>query len=433
MTDLIIKPSSGLSGEITPPGDKSLSHRAVLCAAIAEGETIINGFLAGEDTLNTVRAVQMLGIDIEGAGTGRLAVHGKGLDGLSEPAGVLDLGNSGTGMRLLAGLLAGQDFFSVLTGDQYLRKRPMARIVEPLRRMGAVIDGRSGGTRAPHPIRGAGRQLKPIQHASSVASAQVKSAVLLCGLYADGETSVSEPSKSRDHTERMFRFFGGEVKEQGLRVSMRGRQRLKAGGALDIPADISSAAFFMVAASIVPGSELLIKNVGVNPTRTGIIDVLKDMGADITLANQREQAGEPVADITVRYRKLRAVQIKGDVIPRAIDEMPVLSVAAAYAQGKTVIRGAAELRVKESDRIATMAGELRRMGAEVTEFPDGMEITGRDRLRGARCESHGDHRIAMSLAIAGLAADGETAVLDAGWIDTSFPGFERLLKQAAYS
>ncbi len=431
MADLIIKPSSGLSGEITPPGDKSLSHRAVLCAAIAEGETTINGFLTGEDTLNTVRAVRMLGIDIEEAGVGCLIVHGKGLDGLSEPAGVLDLGNSGTGMRLLAGLLAGQDFFSVLTGDQYLRKRPMARIVEPLRRMGAVIDGRSGGTLAPLAIRRAGRQLKPIQHASSVASAQVKSAVLLCGLYADGETSVSEPSKSRDHTERMFRFFGVEVKEQGLRVSMRGRQRLKAKGALDIPADISSAAFFMVAASIVPGSELLIKNVGVNPTRTGIIDVLTDMGADITLANQREQAGEPVADITVRYRKLRAVQIKGDVIPRAIDEMPVLSVAAAYAQGKTVIQGAAELRVKESDRIATMAAELRKMGAEVTEFPDGMEITGMGRLRGARCESHGDHRIAMSLAIAGLAAEGETIVRDAGWIDTSFPGFERLLKRVA--
>lgn len=433
MADLIVKPSAGLFGEITPPGDKSLSHRAVMCAAIAEGETVINGFLAGEDTLNTVKAVQMLGIDVEGAGTDRLRVRGKGLDGLSEPAGVLDLGNSGTGMRLLAGLLAGQDFFSVLTGDEYLRKRPMARIVEPLRRMGAVIDGRAGGTLAPLAIRGAGRRLKPIPYASPVASAQVKSAILLCGLYADGETSVSEPSKSRDHTERMFRFFGLDVKEQGLRVSMRGRQRLTAKGALDIPADISSAAFFMVAASIVPGSELMLKNVGVNPTRTGIIDILKDMGADITLANQREQAGEPVADITVRYRKLRAVRITGDIIPRAIDEMPVLSVAAAYAQGKTVIRGAAELRVKESDRIATMAAELRKMGAGVTEFPDGMEITGRDRLRGAQCESHGDHRIGMSLAVAGLAAEGETAVLDAGWIDTSFPGFERLLKQAAYS
>ena len=431
MTDLIVQPSAGLKGVVTPPGDKSLSHRAVMCAAIAEGETVINGFLTGEDTLNTVKAVQMLGIDIEGAGTRGLIVHGKGLDGLSEPAGVLDLGNSGTGMRLLAGLLAGQDFFSVLTGDQHLRKRPMARIVEPLRRMGALIDGRSGGTLAPLSIRGKGKQLKPVQHVSSVASAQVKSAVLLCGLYADGETSVSEPSKSRDHTERMFRFFGVEVKEKGLLVSMRGRQRLKAKGPLDIPADISSAAFFMVAASIVPGSELTIKNVGVNPTRTGIIDVLKDMGADIALTNQREQAGEPVADITVRYGKLRAVQIKGDVIPRAIDEIPALSVAAACAQGKTVIRGAAELRVKESDRIATMAAELRKMGAEVTELPDGMEITGRGRLRGARCESHGDHRIAMSLAVAGLAAEGETIVRDAEWIDTSFPGFERLLKQVA--
>jgi 3-phosphoshikimate 1-carboxyvinyltransferase len=432
MTDLIVKPSAGLKGEVTPPGDKSLSHRAVMCAAIAEGKTLINGFLTGEDTLNTVKAVQMLGIEVEGAGTRGLIVHGKGLDGLVEPAGVLDLGNSGTGMRLLAGLLAGQDFFSVLTGDQYLRKRPMARITEPLRRMGAVIDGRSGGTLAPLSIRGAGKRLKPIQHDSPVASAQVKSAVLLCGLYADGETSVTEPSKSRDHTERMFRFFGVEVKEQGLRVSMRGRQRLRAKGPLDIPADISSAAFFMVAASIVPGSEFTIKNVGVNPTRTGIIDVLKDMGADISLVHQREQAGEPVADITIRYRKLRAVQITGDVVPRAIDEMPVLSVAAACAQGKTVIRGAAELRVKESDRIAAMAAELRKMGAEVTELPDGMEITGRGRLRGAQCESHGDHRIAMSLAVAGLAAEGETIVRDAAWIETSFPGFEQLLKQVAH-
>jgi 3-phosphoshikimate 1-carboxyvinyltransferase len=432
MTDLIVKPSAGLKGEVTPPGDKSLSHRAVMCAAIAEGKTFINGFLTGEDTLNTVKAVQMLGIEVEGAGTRGLIVHGKGLDGLVEPAGVLDLGNSGTGMRLLAGLLAGQDFFSVLTGDQYLRKRPMARITEPLRRMGAVIDGRSGGTLAPLSIRGAGKRLKPIQHDSPVASAQVKSAVLLCGLYADGETSVTEPSKSRDHTERMFRFFGVELKEQGLRVSMRGRQRLRAKAALDIPADISSAAFFMVAASIVPGSEFTIKNVGVNPTRTGIIDVLIDMGADISLANQREQAGEPVADITVRYRKLRAVQITGDVISRAIDEMPILSVAAACAEGKTVIRGAAELRVKESDRIAAMAAELRKMGAEVMELPDGMEITGRGRLRGAKCESHGDHRIAMSLAIAGLAAEGETIVRDAAWIETSFPGFEQLLRQVAY-
>jgi len=433
MADLIVKPSHGLKGEIALPGDKSLSHRSVLFAAIAEGSTEITGFLTGEDTLNTAKAVEMLGIVVEGLGTNRLLVHGKGLDGLAEPAGVLDLGNSGTGMRLLAGLLAGQDFFSILTGDQYLRKRPMARIVEPLRRMGAEIDGRSHGKLAPLSIRGGGKRLRPIEYTSPVASAQVKTAILLCGLFADGETSVSEPSKSRDHTERMLRFFGVEVKEQGTRVALRGRQSLRAGGAIEIPADISSAAFFIVAGTIVPGSDLTIINVGVNPTRTGIIDVLNEMGADITLLNPRLQAGEPVADIRVKHRRLRAVRITGDMIPRVIDELPVLSVAALHAQGTTVIRDAAELRVKESDRIATMAMELRKLGAVVNELPDGMEITGRGSLAGAICESHGDHRIAMSLAVAGLAAQGKATVIrDTEWIDTSFPGFERLLNQIAY-
>jgi 3-phosphoshikimate 1-carboxyvinyltransferase len=433
MADLRIRPSNGIRGELSLPGDKSISHRSVLFAAIADGDTHISGFLAGEDTQNTANAMQAMGIDIEGLGTERLVVHGKGLDGLSEPARVLDLGNSGTGMRLLAGLLAGQDFFSVLTGDQYLRKRPMARIVEPLQRMGARIDGRSGGRLAPLAIRGGGRSLRSIEHASPVASAQVKSAVLLAGLYADGETTVNEPSKSRDHTERMFRFFGVEVRDQGTNVTVQGRQRLRAQGPLTIPADISSAAFFMVAASIVPGSDLLIKNVGVNPTRTGIIDVLIAMGADIALESRREQAGEPVADIRVRHRRLRGVQIGGETVPRAIDEIPVLAVAASYAEGKTVIKDAAELRLKESDRIATIAAELRNMGAMIVEHPDGMEITGRDALIGALCDSHGDHRIAMSVAVAGLAARGDTVVRDAGWIDTSFPGFERLLRQASYS
>jgi 3-phosphoshikimate 1-carboxyvinyltransferase len=431
MADLRIQPSSGIRGEVILPGDKSISHRSVLFAAIADGDTQISGFLAGEDTQNSAKAMQSMGITIEGLGTDRLVVHGKGLDGLCEPAGVLDLGNSGTGMRLLAGLLAGQDFFSVLTGDQYLTKRPMARIVEPLRLMGARIDGRSGGKLAPLSIRG-GKTLRSIKYASPVASAQVKSAVLLAGLYADGETTVNEPSKSRDHTERMFRFFGVEVRGQGTSVTVHGRQRLRAKGPLTIPSDISSAAFFMVAASIVPGSDLLIKNVGVNPTRTGIIDVLIAMGAGIALENQREQAGEPVADIRVRYRKLHGVQIEGDMIPRAIDEIPVLAVAASYAEGKTVIKDAAELRVKESDRIATIAAELRKMGAAVTEFPDGMEISGGDALNGAICDSHGDHRIAMSVAVAGLAARGDTVVRDTDWIDTSFPGFERLLRQTAY-
>jgi 3-phosphoshikimate 1-carboxyvinyltransferase len=432
MSDIVIKPSAGLRGEIQLPGDKSLSHRAIIFAAIAEGTTIINGFLTGEDTQNTAKAVQQMGITVEGLGTNRLIVQGKGLDGLSEPAGTLDLGNSGTGMRLLAGLLAGQDFFSILTGDQYLVKRPMGRIADPLRQMGAQIDGRSGGKFAPLEIRGGGRKLRAIDYISPVASAQVKSAILLAGLYADGVTSVTEPSKSRDHTERMFRFFGVEIKEQGLRVSIRGRQQLRAKGQLDIPSDISSAAFFMVAASIVPGSDLLIKNVGVNPTRTGIIDILNEMGADISLLNQRDQAGEPVADIRVKNRKLRATRIAGDMVPRAIDEIPVLAVAASYAEGKTIIQDATELRVKESDRIATIAGELRKMGVSITERPDGMEIAGREILTGTTCESHGDHRIAMSMIVAGLAAQGETVVRDCGWIDTSFPGFEQLLRQVAY-
>ncbi len=432
MTDLRIQPSSGIRGEVSLPGDKSISHRSVLFAAIADGDTHISGFLTGEDTQNTAKAVQAMGIEIEGLGTENLVVHGKGLDGLSEPASVLDLGNSGTGMRLMAGLLAGQDFFSVLTGDQYLRKRPMARIVEPLRLMGARIDGRSGGKLAPLSIRG-GKTLRSIKYASPVASAQVKSAVLIAGLYADGETMVNEPSKSRDHTERMFRFFGVEVNEQGTNVAVQGRQRLLVKGPLVIPSDVSSAAFFMVAACIVPGSALLIKNVGVNPTRTGIIDVLTSMGADIELENRQEQAGEPVADIRVRYRKLHGVQIVGEMIPRLIDEIPVLAVAASYADGKTVIKDAAELRVKESDRIATIAAELRKMGAAVTELPDGMEIIGKDSLNGAICDSHGDHRIAMSMAVAGLAGRGDTLVHDTGWIETSFPGFERLLRQAAYS
>ncbi len=429
MSDLVVTPSRGLKGELILPGDKSISHRSVLFASIAEGPTEINGFLTGEDTLNTAKAIQAMGISIEGLGATSLVVHGKGLDGLSEPADVLDLGNSGTGMRLLTGLLAGQNFFSVLTGDQYLRKRPMGRITEPLRTMGAIIDGRSGGKLAPLMIRGAGRKTRSIDYASPVASAQVKSALLLAGLFAEGATSMTEPLKSRDHTERMLRFFGAEVGEQGFRVTIQGRQKLRTKGPLNIPSDISSAAFFIVAASIVPGSDLTLKNIGVNPTRTGIIDILRRMGADIKLDNPREQAGEPVADIRVRHGRMSAVTIAGDMIPRAIDEIPVISVAAAYARGRTVIRDAAELRVKESDRIAAMAGELRKMGVEVAEFPDGMEITGRDSLEGTECESHGDHRIAMSLAVAGLAAKGDTVVRDAGWIDTSFPGFERLLRQ----
>lgn len=432
MSVLVIQPSKGLKGDISLPGDKSLSHRSVMLAAIAEGDTSITGFLTGEDTLNTLRAVRMLGISVDETGPGGYLVHGRGLDGLSEPSDALDLGNAGTGIRLLAGLLAGQRFFSVLTGDQYLRKRPMGRITEPLRRMGAAIDGREGGMFAPLAIRGAGERTRPLEYASPVASAQVKSAVLLCGLFADGLTSVIEPSKSRDHTERMLRFFGADVAEDGLRVSVKGRRRLRPKGALQIPSDISSAAFFIVAASIVPGSDITVRNVGVNPTRTGVLDILAEMGADIAFENRREQAGEPVADLRVRHRKLRGIRIGGDIIPRAIDEIPVLCVAAAYADGTTTITDARELRVKESDRIATMAAELGKLGASVRELPDGMEIRGKNTLPGGVCESHGDHRVAMSIAVAGLASQGTTTVRDTAWIDTSFPGFEALLRKAAY-
>lgn len=431
MADLTVRPSRGLTGDITPPGDKSISHRAVMLAALAEGATEIRGFLTGEDTLNTANAIRMLGVPVEDRGGGTLIVQGSGMRGLSEPQGVIDLGNAGTGIRLLAGVLAGQPFFSVLTGDQYLRKRPMARIVGPLREMGAVIDGRRDGTYAPLAIRGGGDRLRPLHFVSPVASAQVKSAVLLCGLFADGETSVTEPSRSRDHTERMLRSFGVVLREDGLRVSLAGRQALRSPGTMVVPSDLSSAAFFMVAATIVPGSDLLIRNVGVNPTRTGAVDILRAMGADIAFEQVREQAGEPVADIRVRHRRLRATEIRGDVVPRAIDEVPILCVAAALAEGTTVIRDAAELRVKESDRIATMAAELRKLGVEVRERPDGMEIDGRESLRAGVFESHGDHRVAMSLAVAGLAAPGETIIQDSSWIETSFPGFEQMLRSAA--
>ena len=375
--------------------------------------------------------MQSLGISVEGAETGRLVVHGKGLDGLSEPAGVLDLEIQAPACGSWQACSRGRTSspYSRGTGisssgpwpGSWTRSGRWGRSSTPLRREVRALA-----------IRGGGGNLRPLEYASPVASAQVKSALLLCGLYADGATSVTEPHKSRDHTERMLRFFGVDIQEKGLRVSVQGRQKLRAAGTLQVPSDISSAAFFMVAAVIVPGSDILIKNVGVNPTRTGVIDILKQMGANITLDDPREQAGEPVADIRVRSGALRAVRIEGEVIPRAIDEIPILSVAAAYAAGTTVIKDAAELRVKESDRIAAMAAELRKMGAPVKELPDGMEITGAESLAGAVCESHGDHRIAMSLAVAGLAARGETVVRDTEWVETSFPGFERMLKQVAY-
>lgn len=427
---MTIEPGGALRGTIRVPGDKSITHRAVLLSALAEGESVIVGYCRGEDCLNTVRSCRALGVRIEDTPE-QLRVHGKGLWGLTEPEAPLDCGNSGTGIRLLTGLLAGQDWFTVLTGDESVRRRPMGRVVKPLRQMGATIAGRKGGELAPLAITGS--RLRGITYASPVASAQVKSALLLAGLYAEGITKISEPRLSRDHTERLFRYLGlpiqQSVQEGRFTVMIQGRPAIGWSGRRDllVPGDLSAAAFFVVAASIVPGSEVTVQSVGVNPTRTGVLEMLTEMGADIQQFNQREQMGEPVADLRVRSASLRSTRIGAERIPQTIDEFPILCVAAALAEGTTIISGAEELRVKESDRITTMASELGKMGAAITETPDGLVIkgcrAGGHRLHGATCSSHGDHRVAMSLAIAGLVADGATRIDDTGCIDTSFPGF----------
>lgn len=430
MASLTITPAGPLRGTISVPGDKSITHRAIILSALAEGESTIASYCRGEDCLHTMRAFQAMGIQIEEQ-PDRLRVRGKGLWGLTEPEQPLDCGNSGTGIRLLTGLLAGQDFFTVLTGDDSIRRRPMGRVVKPLREMGAAIAGRKGGELAPLAITGS--RLHGIAYHSPVASAQVKSALLLAGLYAEGVTRVSEPRKSRDHTERLFRYFGIPVQEDGSAVSLQGRPAVGwAGKPVVVPGDLSAAAFFIVGASLVTGSDVTITNVGVNPTRTGVLEALTEMGANIQLLNQRHEAGEPVADLRVRSAPLRGIRIGAERIPQTIDEFPILCVAAALAEGETSITGAGELRVKESDRIATMATELRKMGASVSETKDGMTIQGlvkqkTSRLQGATCTSYGDHRVAMSLAIAGLTADGETTIQDTACIETSFPGFESKL------
>jgi 3-phosphoshikimate 1-carboxyvinyltransferase len=423
MKRIKVKKSGGLRGEITVPGDKSISHRAVILGAIASGTTTVRGFLRAGDCLRTAEAFEKMGVTIEQRGDA-LRIEGRGLRGLVEPADVLDLGNSGTGMRLLTGLLAGQTFFSVLTGDESLRRRPMRRVVDPLRQMGASIAGRNGGEFAPLAI--TGRPLSGIRYDLPVASAQVKSALLLAGLTAGGTTRLTEPSASRDHTERMLRAFGADPKVEGTAVSITPPGSLRACD-LEIPGDPSSAAFLVVAALIVPGSEILIRNVGVNPTRTGFIDILLQMGADLRIENRREIGGEPAADLAVRSGALKGVTVDPALVPRAIDEFPALAVAAAFAEGETLIRGARELRVKESDRIAVMAAELRKIGAQAEELPDGLRIRGGAPIAGAVCDSRGDHRVAMAMAVAGLAASGETVVEDADCIETSFPGFEKTI------
>lgn len=421
-----VAPIKTLRGEVSVPGDKSISHRSIMFGSLAEGTTRVSGFLMGEDNLSTWKAFESMGVTISQTGIDALEIKGVGLNGLKEPGDVLDCGNSGTTMRLMTGLLAGQNFFSVLTGDKYLRKRPMKRVVTPLAAMGAQIWGRDGGERAPLAIQGGA--LTPTTYASPVSSAQVKSAVLLAGLSVDGETTVTEPHLSRDHSERMLSCFGAEVRPFEGGVSLTGRPRLL-GQEVVVPGDVSSAAFFMVAGLITPGAELLIRNVGINPTRSGIIDILVAMGGQMEMLDIREQSGEPVADVLVRHSQLKGIEICGDMVPRAIDEFPVISVAAALAEGTTTIRDAEELRVKETDRIDAMVSELGKLGGQVEGRPDGMVITGLEQLNGGTVTSHGDHRIAMSLAVAALSARGSVTIEDAACTETSFPGFWNLLSK----
>lgn len=413
-----------LQGRVQVPGDKSISHRAIMFGALARGRTVVRGFLRGEDCLSTVSCFRSLGIEIRDDGE-FLEIIGQGLHGLKEPESFLNTGNSGTTTRLLLGILAGQKFYSVLAGDKSLCSRPMGRVIKPLSAMGAKIYGRRENTLAPLTVLPA--ELIPGDYALPVASAQVKSALLLAGMYADGVSSVIEPYLSRDHSERMLRSFGAELEISGLKVQIKGHPKLT-GQEITVPGDISSAAFFLVAGAVAEKAEIVLTNVGLNQTRTGIIDVLKAMGADIEILREETIAGEPTGDILVRNSSLHGVNVRGEMIPRLIDEIPILAVAAALAEGETVISDAAELRVKETDRIAAVVAELKKMGADITEKPDGMIIHGGQPLHGAECETYHDHRMAMALAVAGLNADGETVINGAECAAVSFPDFFVLLK-----
>ncbi|WP_237065444.1 bifunctional prephenate dehydrogenase/3-phosphoshikimate 1-carboxyvinyltransferase [Microbulbifer guangxiensis] len=430
----IAQPGGAVSGTLRVPGDKSMSHRSIMLGSLADGVTEVEGFLEGEDALATLQAFRDMGVVIEGPVDGRVVIHGVGLHGLQAPPGPLYVGNSGTSMRLLAGLLAGQDFDVTLTGDESLSKRPMNRVALPLREMGAVIETGPEG-RPPLLIRG-GQSLKGIDYALPMASAQVKSCVLLAGLYAEGQTSTLEPAPTRDHTERMLAGFGYEVQRDGPRATLRSGGKLKA-TKIDVPADISSATFFMVAAAIAPGSDVLLQHVGINPTREGAINILRQMGADIEQTNRREVGGEPVADIRVRYRPLQGIRIPEDQVPLAIDEFPALFVAAACATGETVLTGAEELRVKESDRIQAMADGLEILGVSAEPTPDGIVIQGAGGsagegavFGGGTVDSLGDHRIAMSFAVASLRAGDTIRILNCANVATSFPNFAELATRA---
>jgi 3-phosphoshikimate 1-carboxyvinyltransferase len=430
--DLIIQPHSTgirLQGAIAIPGDKSISHRALMLGALAQGETIIEGLLLGEDPRSTAHCFRAMGVEISPLNTEQVIVKGRGLGNLEEPLEVLDAGNSGTTLRLMIGLLAAHPgrFFTV-TGDSSLCSRPMSRVVQPLETMGAKIWGRKNNTLAPLAIQGT--TLKPIHYQSPIASAQVKSCILLAGLMAEGKTTVTEPALSRDHSERMLRAFGAtiDIDPETHSVTVTGNPHLQ-GQTVIVPGDISSAAFWLVAGAIIPDSELLVQNVGINPTRTGILEVLKTMGADITLENQRLVTGEPVADIRVKSSSLKACTIAGAVIPRLIDEIPILAVAATFAHGTTIIKDAQELRVKESDRLAVIAHQLNLMGAKISELPDGLEITGPTPLTGTELDSYTDHRIAMSLAIAALGSKQSTTIHRAEAASISYPTFVETLKK----
>ena len=408
-----------LKGEITVPGDKSISHRAVMFGALSKGTTEVTNFLQGADCISTIDCFRRLGIAIENTSE-KIIVHGKGLHGLTKSDKILDVGNSGTTTRLISGILAGQNFETILNGDESIQSRPMKRIMEPLSLMGADIASLRDNNCAP--LRIAGSPLHGIHYTSKVSSAQVKSCILLAGLYADGLTSVTEPSVSRNHTELMLRGFGANVVCRDKTAAITPDPEL-IGQKIEVPGDISSAAYFIAAGLIVPGSEILVKNVGINPTRDGLIRVCQTMGADITLLNKREHGGEPVADVLVRYSSLKAITIEGEIIPTLIDELPMIAVMACFAKGTTVIKDAAELKVKESDRIAVMVDNLSRMGAHITATDDGMIIEGGFPLHGAEIDSHLDHRIAMSFAVAALASEGETTIKDADCVKISYPHF----------
>lgn len=424
--DTVINNSKAIKKTITIPGDKSISHRSVMLGSLANGTTHVHGFLTGEDCLSTIACFKKMGIEIELDGTD-VTVHGKGLNGLNAPTETLDVGNSGTTLRLMTGILSAQPFSCTVTGDSSIQKRPMDRVEKPLKQMGAEITGQ-GGEKILAPLHITGHSLKGTHYTLPVASAQVKSAIILAGLYAEGKTVITEPEATRDHTEIMLNHFGADIKRNGNDITVTPVKELYA-KEIFVPGDISSAAYFMVLGAVCPDSDITIKNVGINPTRTGIITVLENMGANITLLNERTVSGEKVADINVKYTpSLKSTTVEGDIIPKLIDEIPVIAVAACFAEGTTVIKDAQELKVKESNRIKTVVNELKKFGADIEETDDGMIIKGKCSLKGAVCDSHNDHRIAMSMAVAGIMAEGSTTIKDSQCVDISFPTFFSLLK-----